>query len=221
MTPISEVLERIALDAGAAILDVYHGSAKVYCKDDHSPVTDADVRAEAIILDGLTSAFPNTPVVAEESVASGRVPDISDGTFFLVDPLDGTKEFINRRDDFTVNIALVVGNLPVAGIVYAPAQNCAYVADDNRAQKLLLSRDQRVEQRQTIRARRRGSTLTAVASRSHSSSETDAFLASHGTVHRISMARRSSSVSLLKARQMSIRALAEQWNGTPLQGMPC
>ncbi|MBB4186344.1 3'(2'),5'-bisphosphate nucleotidase CysQ [Sinorhizobium terangae] len=180
MTPLCEVLERIALDAGAAILDVYDAGPNVSYKDDQSPVTEADERAEAIILDRLAAAFPHTPVVAEEAVASGRVPDISSGCFFLVDPLDGTKEFINRRNDFTVNIALIEGNVPIAGIVYAPAQRCAYVADAGRAQKLLLCQDWKVEQRQAIRVRTRGAALTAVASRSHGSFETEAFLAGHG-----------------------------------------
>ncbi|MCA1367329.1 3'(2'),5'-bisphosphate nucleotidase CysQ [Bradyrhizobium sp. BRP14] len=180
MTPLCELLECIALDAGAAILDVYEAGPNICYKDDHSPVCEADERAEAIILDRLAAVFPRIPVVAEESVASGRIPDISGGTFFLVDPLDGTKEFINRRSDFTVNIALVEGNVPIAGIVYAPAQRCAYVADDGRAEKLFLDQVFKVEQRQAIRARMRGAALTAVASRSHNSSETEAFLVGHG-----------------------------------------
>ncbi|WP_042775312.1 3'(2'),5'-bisphosphate nucleotidase CysQ, partial [Sinorhizobium fredii] len=130
----------------------------------------------AIILDRLAAAFPQIPVVAEEAVTSGRIPDISSGYFFLVDPLDGTKEFINRRSDFTVNIALIQDSMPVAGIVYAPAQRCAYVADEGRAEKLLLDQSFKVEHRQTIRVRMRGAALTAVASRSHNSSETEAFL---------------------------------------------
>jgi 3'(2'), 5'-bisphosphate nucleotidase len=183
MTPLCEMLERIALDAGAAILDVYDAGPQVCYKDDHSPVTEADERAEAIILERLAAAFPHIPVVAEESVSSGRVPDISGGTFFLVDPLDGTKEFINRRNDFTVNIALIEGNVPVAGIVYAPAQRCAYVADGGRAEKLLLDPAWALEHRQPIRARMRGAELTAVASRSHNSSETEAFLTGHGVMN--------------------------------------
>jgi 3'(2'), 5'-bisphosphate nucleotidase len=183
MTPLCEILERMALDAGAAILDVYDAGPQVCYKDDQSPVTEADERAEAIILERLAAAFPHIPVVAEESVSSGRVPDISGGTFFLVDPLDGTKEFINRRNDFTVNIALIEGNVPVAGIVYAPAQRCAYVADGGRAEKLLLDPAWALEHRQPIRVRMRGAELTAVASRSHNSSETEAFLTGHGVMN--------------------------------------
>jgi 3'(2'), 5'-bisphosphate nucleotidase len=180
MTPLCELFERIALEAGASILAVYEAGPSVCYKDDRSPVTEADELAEAIILGRLAAAFPDIPVVAEEAVASGCVPDIGCGTFFLVDPLDGTKEFINRRDDFTVNIALIEGNLPVAGIVYAPATRCAYVADRGRAEKLVFANGGAVGHRQAIRVRARGPVLTAVASRSHCTSETEAFLAGHG-----------------------------------------
>ncbi|WEX75628.1 3'(2'),5'-bisphosphate nucleotidase CysQ [Sinorhizobium numidicum] len=180
MTPLCELLERIALDAGAAILEVYEAGANVCYKNDHSPVTEADERAEAIILERLSAAFPHIPVIAEEAVASGRIPDIGSSAFFLVDPLDGTKEFINRRNDFTVNIALIEGSVPIAGIVYAPAQRCAYVADKGRAEKLLFGDRAAIEDRQAIRVRTRGPVLTAVASRSHNSAETEAFLVGHG-----------------------------------------
>ncbi|MDX0641979.1 3'(2'),5'-bisphosphate nucleotidase CysQ [Sinorhizobium medicae] len=183
MTPLCQIFEHIALEAGAAILEVYDAGPEVCYKDDQSPVTEADERAEAIILERLAVAFPGIPVVAEESVCSGRVPDISGGSFFLVDPLDGTKEFINRRSDFTVNIALIKGNVPVAGIVYAPAQRCAYVADGGRAEKLLLDKLWALEHRQPIRVRMRGAELTAVSSRSHNSSETEAFLTGHGVMN--------------------------------------
>ncbi|WP_457660501.1 3'(2'),5'-bisphosphate nucleotidase CysQ [Sinorhizobium medicae] len=183
MTPLCQIFEHIALEAGAAILEVYDAGPEVCYKDDQSPVTEADERAEAIILERLAVAFPGIPVVAEEFVCSGRVPDISGGSFFLVDPLDGTKEFINRRSDFTVNIALIKGNVPVAGIVYAPAQRCAYVADGGRAEKLLLDKLWALEHRQPIRVRMRGAELTAVASRSHNSSETEAFLTGHGVMN--------------------------------------
>ncbi|MCM2546855.1 3'(2'),5'-bisphosphate nucleotidase CysQ, partial [Burkholderia glumae] len=155
-------------------------------KNDHSPVTDADQRAEAIILSGLAAAFPGVPVVAEEAVAAGRVSEIGGGRFFLVDPLDGTREFIARRDDFTVNIALIEQGVPVAGIVLAPALRCAYVAVEGRAEKLVLGADLRVEARRPIRTRPRGASLTAVVSRSHHSRETEAFLADHGVTDQAS-----------------------------------
>jgi 3'(2'), 5'-bisphosphate nucleotidase len=179
MTPLCELLERIALEAGAAILEVYDHGPNISYKDDHSPVTEADERAEEIILGCLASAFPSIPAVAEEAVSSGHVPDIRNGSFFLVDPLDGTKEFINRRHDFTVNIALIEGGVPIAGIVYAPAQRCAYVADGGRSEKLLIGHGHDIEQRQAIRVRAPGTGLTGIVSRSHDNSATEAFLVEH------------------------------------------
>ena len=97
----------IAERAGAEILAVYGSAIEVTTKSDNSPVTRADERAEAVILKGLRALCPAIPVVAEESVSAGRIPDISGGQFILVDPLDGTKEFISRNGEFTVNIALI------------------------------------------------------------------------------------------------------------------
>ena len=175
-----DILEKAALEAGKAILDVYNAGPNVSFKDDQSPVTEADERAEAIILAELAAAFPDIPVVAEESVAAGRIPDIAGKSFFLVDPLDGTKEFINRRNDFTVNIALIEEGIPVAGIVYAPARGVAYAAADGKACKFDVDADFNVTGRQPIGCRAKGEALTAVASRSHNSPETVAFLEENG-----------------------------------------
>ena len=114
-------LESLARAAGAAILDVYHTDFAVRHKGDQSPVSEADERAEAVILPGLRALAPAIPIVAEEQVAGGVVPTVGDGPFWLVDPLDGTKEFIRRNGEFTVNIGLVAGGRPVAGVVLAPA----------------------------------------------------------------------------------------------------
>jgi 3'(2'), 5'-bisphosphate nucleotidase len=175
-----DTLETLALAAGKAILDVYSAGPNVTYKNDCSPVTEADERAEAIILAGLGKAFPDIPVVAEEAAAAGHIPDVSGKRFFLVDPLDGTKEFINRRDDFTVNIALIENGVPVAGIVYAPAKKVAYTGADGAAEKLQIADDLSVASRAPIGCRKRSETLTAVASRSHNSPETEAFLAEQG-----------------------------------------
>src|SRR5262245_1089137 len=120
-----QLLERMidaAIEAGRAVCDIYHGDLEVQFKQDASPVTAADQAAEAIILQCLAHAAPTIPVVAEEEVAAGRIPRTA-GEFFLVDPLDGTKEFIQRRGDFTVNIALIRNASPVLGVVYAPAKS--------------------------------------------------------------------------------------------------
>ncbi len=106
---------------GAAIMDHYHAGVEVIRKEDNSPVTAADHDAEAIILAGLRRVAPEIPVVSEEAAASGHIPEFGPH-FFLVDPLDGTKEFIGKNGEFTVNIALIENRLPVAGVVYAPAK---------------------------------------------------------------------------------------------------
>jgi 3'(2'), 5'-bisphosphate nucleotidase len=175
-----DVLETLALAAGKEILAVYNAGPNVTFKNDASPVTEADERAEAIILEGLSKAFPDIPVVAEESVAAGRVPDVEGKSFFLVDPLDGTKEFINKRDDFTVNIALIKEGVPVAGIVYAPAKGTAWTGGDGKIEKILVDSDFAVTSRKQIGCRVPAGELTAVASRSHNSPETEAFLAEKG-----------------------------------------
>src|SRR5947209_15647377 len=114
-------LAKIARQAGEIILRHYAGTAITERrKDDHSPVTDADEEAEAFILDALRKLAPGVPVIAEEEVSSGRLHEIGQ-RFFLVDPLDGTKEFLSRNGEFTVNIAEIVDGRPVSGVVYAPA----------------------------------------------------------------------------------------------------
>ena len=112
----------LARAAAREIMRIYAGDLGVRDKADKSPVTDADHAAEAIIVAGLRQLTPDTPVVAEEEMAAGRIPEIGDGPFWLVDPLDGTKEFIKRNGEFTVNIALIENGVPTLGVVSAPAQ---------------------------------------------------------------------------------------------------
>ncbi|MDH3665133.1 MAG: 3'(2'),5'-bisphosphate nucleotidase CysQ, partial [Alphaproteobacteria bacterium] len=96
----------LADQAGAVIMEHYRGEIDVKTKADASPVTAADEAGEAVILEGLARLAPKIPVIAEEKVAAGDIPEIGDGRFWLVDPLDGTKEFISKNGEFTVNIAL-------------------------------------------------------------------------------------------------------------------
>ena len=119
----NELLEQvhaIVKGAGELVMSVYRSNFAARSKDDASPVTEADERAEAFILAGLRSLTPQVPIVAEEEVAAGRIPEVG-RVFWLVDPLDGTREFINRNDEFTVNIALVEDGVPTLGVVLAPA----------------------------------------------------------------------------------------------------
>ena len=121
-SPMILDLADIAYDAGRIILRHYAEEIVERKKADHSPVTAADEEAEKFILRRLNHLAPGVPVVAEESVAAGRVPKVAQ-RFFLVDPLDGTKEFINRNGEFTVNIAEIIDGKPVRGVVYAPAMD--------------------------------------------------------------------------------------------------
>ncbi|MFC3675130.1 3'(2'),5'-bisphosphate nucleotidase CysQ [Ferrovibrio xuzhouensis] len=112
----------LARKAGAVIMQVYATAFDSRAKADHSPVTDADEAAEAVILAGLRALTPDIPVIAEEQAARGRLPALGPGPFWLVDPLDGTREFIGRNGDFTVNIALIgADRRPQLGVVLAPA----------------------------------------------------------------------------------------------------
>lgn len=174
------LFENAALAAGRAIMDVFHGNIAVALKADASPVTEADRQAEAIILAALSGQCPDIPVVAEEATAAGQVPDISAGRFILVDPLDGTKEFIKRHDDFTVNIALVEGGVPIAGVVYAPALGVLYAGDRSGAIKATVTDDHRIVDRRAIVTRPPESPPRALVSRSHLTDETTAFLAERG-----------------------------------------
>src|ERR1041384_3216890 len=113
-------LAEAAREAGGAILTIVRRGFDVEHKQDSSPVTEADRAAELIILAALAKAAPGVPVIAEEEVAAGRIPAHGD-PYFLVDPLDGTKEFVRGGDDYTVNIGLVVDGTPHVGAVFAPA----------------------------------------------------------------------------------------------------
>jgi 3'(2'), 5'-bisphosphate nucleotidase len=121
-------VEGLARQAGAAIMKFYKSGTPVIVKSDGSPVTAADRAADAILSPGLAALTPGIPVVSEEGVEAGLRPDISGGSFWLVDPLDGTKEFINQTDAFTVLIGLIEGGRPVLGVMYAPVTDELYAA---------------------------------------------------------------------------------------------
>jgi 3'(2'),5'-bisphosphate nucleotidase len=176
---VIEQLVEIALDAGTAIMPVYARMKPedAQIKGDGSPVTQADALAEALILERLARIAPRVPVVAEESVAAGRVPDIEGQAFFLVDPLDGTKEFLSKNGDFTVNIALVENGAPVLGVVYAPAIGELYAGEAGKGARLARVADGRRGEWQAIRVRAVPATgLKVQASRSHLTEETRTFI---------------------------------------------
>ena len=170
----------MALQAGAAILAIYRGDGfEVSSKGDGSPVTEADRVGEAIILAALDRLAPHLPVVAEEAVAAGVVPVTADA-FILVDALDGTREFVERRPEFTVNIALIRSGCPVAGVVIAPALGVLYAGVHGGGAWRAGVADGVAADWTAISARPAGSAshagLRVVASRSHMSDATRNYL---------------------------------------------
>ena len=158
---LGEDIADAAREAGEAILNIVRRGFEVEAKQDTSPVTEADRAAERVILAALARAAPGVPVIAEEEVAAGRIPAHED-TYFLVDPLDGTKEFIRGGDDYTVNIGLIEQGSPKFGIVFAPATGRLHGGCVGEGAWLDESQG-----REPIRTRERGKQITAVASKSH------------------------------------------------------
>ncbi|WP_438726763.1 3'(2'),5'-bisphosphate nucleotidase CysQ [Parasphingorhabdus sp. DH2-15] len=175
----SEHLARIAFEAGQIIMPYFLGECEVSEKEDSSPVTQADQDAEALILRELKALCPALPVLAEEEVAAGRIPDLGN-VFACVDPLDGTREFVGKRKDFTVNIGIIAHGKTVGGVIYAPAHGTLYVAHPEAAPwKAVLPYDAIwaiPTERETLSTRPRADKLVAIASRSHRTAETDAIL---------------------------------------------
>jgi 3'(2'),5'-bisphosphate nucleotidase len=173
-------LAKIAHEAGDVILNHYESGTPTRIKADSSPVTAADEAAEALILARLASLAPEVPIVAEEAMAAGKVPRALGTRFFLVDPLDGTKEFLKRNGEFTVNIALSENHRPVCGVVLAPALARAFIGDGaNGAFELAAPRGTPLDatQARPIRARQAPKDgLNVIASRSHRDSQTDEYL---------------------------------------------
>jgi 3'(2'),5'-bisphosphate nucleotidase len=172
-----EAMCALALEAGAAALRIYESDFAVATKGDASPVTEADRLGEEIILAGLRRVAPAIPTLAEEAASEGIIPELG-REFFLVDPLDGTREFVTRTGEFTVNIALVRDGAPALGVVYAPAAGKLYAGCAGEGAYLTKVVNGVPAETLCINARKspaRG--LVAVASRSHRGPETDAFLA--------------------------------------------
>ncbi len=168
---------KLALEAGDRIMEVYNGpDFEVRSKGDASPVTAADEAADAVISAGLRAAFPDIPLITEEQVASHS---LTTTTFLIVDPLDGTKEFVQRRGDFTVNIAYVQNGVPVRGIVYAPAKDRLFytLADGSSVEETgPFAKDLRGPTRQIRVARPDNAALMVVASKSHRDQATDDYI---------------------------------------------
>jgi 3'(2'), 5'-bisphosphate nucleotidase len=178
---LPDLLIDAVLAAGRAILEVAAGDIGLTVKADESPVTIADGKAEAILLEALARLHPDVPVVAEESVAAGIVPGALGDRFFLVDPLDGTREFVSGNGEYTVNVALVEAGRPSFGIVFAPALGEIFVGrvgEGAWAGRVLP--DGTIERRDIAVRRAAAVPPVVLASRSHRGAETDAFLEALG-----------------------------------------
>ena len=172
------ILEPLAVAAGHEIMVVRSAGCEVKHKSDQSPVTLADERAERIILDGLAKYYPDIPVVAEEAIAAGDIPEELNGCFFLVDALDGTREFVSGRDDFTVNIAFIDQGIPVVGIVYGPVHRQIFCGAGNHAYSAAVE-DGKVGVLYVMNIHHDADNAAprVVASRSHMTPETETYLA--------------------------------------------
>ncbi len=176
----AEIFAAICVKAGAAIMDVYdRGAGDIRLKEDESPVSEADEVGEALIIGELTRLVPDVPIVAEEACAKDGKPSVV-GRYILVDPLDGTREFISRNGEFTVNIALIEGTVPIAGAVYAPALSRLWAAG-TKAWSCTVAPGTTLPspgERRPLRTRAcPAGDWTALASRSHTDPATERFLA--------------------------------------------
>lgn len=177
---LEKSMRRLAIEAGNKIMEIYNADDfDVKTKSDSSPVTEADEAADALISAGLRAEFPDVALVTEEQAASHTQ---SVTTFLIVDPLDGTKEFIKRRGDFTVNIAYVENGVPTRGIVYAPARERLFMTlADGRAieETGAFALDQPGETDPIRVAEADNSALNIVASKSHRDQATDDYIAKY------------------------------------------
>ncbi|HVG47133.1 MAG TPA: 3'(2'),5'-bisphosphate nucleotidase CysQ [Rubellimicrobium sp.] len=175
---LCETMRSLALQAGEAILEIYRApDLGVQQKADASPVTAADLAADRIISEGLRAAFPGVPLVTEEQAATHGALS---GDFLIVDPLDGTKEFVQRRGDFTVNIAYVKDGTPIRGVVYAPAKERLFYTNavGQSVEEDGTHDPSRVGVSMPIRvAQPDNRSLRVVASQSHRDAATDAYIA--------------------------------------------
>ncbi len=173
-TSMSEIMPDLitaADEAGAVIMELY-GKVDARQKEDRSPVTAADEAAETVILRHLSRLTPDIPVVAEEQASKGILPETLGERFWLVDPLDGTKEFLSKNGEFTVNIALIENRLPTVAVVGAPAMGSLYVSDGTKARRRLEG----FEPTEIAARPRPVEGIIAAVSRSHRDEETSTFL---------------------------------------------
>lgn len=173
----------LVIEAGAAIMKLYAGVSAFASKADRSPVTAADHAANAVLMSGLASAWPEVPIVSEEGHIAAREERQHWRRFWLVDPLDGTKEYLAKNGEFTVNVALIDDGEPILGVVHAPALGVTYTA--LRGHGAWRSRAGEGAERIASKPRTGDSPLVVVESRSHPSAELETWIASMPVAARV------------------------------------
>jgi 3'(2'), 5'-bisphosphate nucleotidase len=176
---ITGQLVDIVAAAGSVILEVYETNFDVQTKSDDSPLTVADLSAHKVIDAGLQELTPDIPIISEESVPPSYAVRSQWQRYWLVDPLDGTKEFVNRNGEFTVNIALIEGDTPIFGIVGVPFQGKIYVGNARKGEAYLLHEGVRTDLKPQLREADEAS-LVVVASRNHGGDRLEAYLSELG-----------------------------------------
>lgn len=179
--------ERIAIAAGNLILQFRQAGQNVMHKADGSPVTEADQAAEDLIIRELKRLDAGIPIIAEESAGFGTGDVANKSALFFVDPLDGTKEFIRGKSDYTVNICLVQNRRPKIGVVFAPSRGELFSSDGTASYRCRVGTDASIGERQQIRTSCGSESLTAVASASHGNLETDDFLQKLDVMRKVSV----------------------------------
>ena len=194
-----EDIKNIALKAGDAIMQIYAKDFEVEYKDDKSPLTEADLKANEIICNSLKQLYPTIPLMSEENKQTPYEIRKDWEYYFCIDPIDGTKEFIKKNDEFTVNIALIYKDTPVLGVVYAPALNELYYAKKDEGAYLSIIDKQLsiTKSRKLPYIKKDSATINVVVSKSHLSKETQEFINSLSTSNkRLSLVSKGSSLKL-------------------------
>jgi len=187
-----EDIKNIALKAGDAIMQIYAKDFEVEYKDDKSPLTEADLKANEIICNSLKQLYPTIPLMSEENKQTPYEIRKDWEYYFCIDPIDGTKEFIKKNDEFTVNIALIYKDTPVLGVVYAPALNELYYAKKDEGAYLSITKSRKLPY-----IKKDSATINVVVSKSHLSKETQEFINSLSTSNkRLSLVSKGSSLKL-------------------------
>jgi len=191
LTPLLPRVVDLARAAGRAILEVYEGGFEVHDKDDGSPLTAADLAANRVLMDGLRALTPEVPIVSEEQAHAPFETRRRWPRHWLIDPLDGTREFVARSDDFSVNVALVAGGVPLVGVVHVPVGDVSYAGGAGLG--AWRSRGDGASEPIGVR-RPDGDELVVLTSRRHFDAHTRAFLERLGERHRVRVEQRGSAL---------------------------